>query len=249
MSLKVSVAALSDIGCVRKNNEDAYGYDAARDLFVVCDGVGGMNSGEVASALTVATVLKTFAASEAEAAPLELRLNQAILAANTVVRAEAVQPEHKGMGTTLVAAVIDQRNDRQRVLVGNVGDSRVYMIQSGQCLQLTVDHSYLNELIRSGAIAVEDAGRVDLKGMGSMITRAIGAADSVEADFFSVDVQDGDMVLLASDGLSRYVTQADIAEWISIDLELSCERLVDAAKQRGGADNITCLLLHFSQAV
>lgn len=248
MSLKVAVAALSDVGCVRKNNEDFFGYDAARNLYVVCDGVGGMNSGEVASALAVTTLLKAFAASEAEAAPLELRLNQAILAANVAVRTEAVQPEHKGMGTTLVVAAVDIGNERQRVLVGNVGDSRVYMVQNKHCLQLTVDHSYLNELIRSGAIAVEDAGRVDLQGMGSMITRAIGAADSVEPDFFSVDVQAGDIVLLASDGLSRYVTQADIADWVSPELELSCQRLIASAKERGGADNITCLLLHFQTA-
>jgi serine/threonine protein phosphatase PrpC len=248
VSLKVAVAALSDVGCIRKNNEDFFGYDAARNLYVVCDGVGGMNSGEVASALAVTTLLKAFAASEVESAPLELRLNQAILAANTAVRTEAIQPEHKGMGTTLVVAAVDFTSERQRVLVGNVGDSRVYMIQNKQCLQLTVDHSYLNELIRSGAIAVEDAARVDLQGMGSMITRAIGAADAVEPDFFSVDIQAGDIVLLASDGLSRYVTQTDIADLVSTDLELSCQRLIATAKERGGADNITCLLLHVQSA-
>ena len=245
MSFKVSVAALSDVGCVRKNNEDAYGYDSARNLFVVCDGVGGMSSGEVASDLAISTVLNSFATSEGDDLPLELRLNQAILSANQAVRQAAERLDHKGMSTTLVAAVIDQ----QKLLVGNVGDSRVYMIQNGQCMQLTVDHSYLNELIRSGAISVEDAGKVDLRGMGSMITRAIGAAQMVEADFFSMNLQDGDMVLLASDGLSRYITQPDIAERVSSDdLQLSCERLVGTAKDRGGADNITCMLLHLSES-
>jgi serine/threonine protein phosphatase PrpC len=246
VSLKVSVAALSDVGCVRKNNEDAYGYDLVRSLFIVCDGVGGMNSGEVASDLTISTVLNVFAASEAEGSPLELRLNQAILAANLAVRQAAEHLEHKGMSTTLVAAAIDQ----QKLLVGNVGDSRVYIIQNGQCMQLTVDHSYLNELIRSGAISVEDAGKVDLRGMGSMITRAIGAAPLVEPDFFSVNLNAGDMVLLASDGLSRYITQTDIVQGVSSDdIQLSCERLIATAKDRGGADNITCMLLHLSQAV
>jgi serine/threonine protein phosphatase PrpC len=245
VSLKVSVAAVSDVGCVRTNNEDAYGYDVARNLFVVCDGVGGMNSGEVASDLAISTVLNSFVTSESDDSPLELRLNQAIVAANLAVRQAAEHLDHKGMSTTLVAAVVDQ----QRLLVGNVGDSRVYMIQNGQCMQLTVDHSYLNELIRSGAISVEDAGRVDLRGMGSMITRAIGAAPMVEADFFSVKLQAGDMVLLASDGLSRYITQPDIAQGLSSDdLQLSCERLVGTAKERGGADNITCMLLHLSEA-
>ena len=243
MSLKISVAALSDIGCVRKNNEDAYGYDSMRNLFVVCDGVGGMDSGEVASNLAVSTVLNFFASSESDSAPLEQRFNQAIVAANLAIRQAAEDLDQKRMSTTLVAAVIDQ----QKLLIGNVGDSRGYMIQNGHCMQLTVDHSYLNELVRSGAVSTEDAGKVDLRGMGSMITRAIGAAPTVEADFFSVNLQDGDIVLLASDGLTRYVTQADIAKGIaSEDLQLSCERLVATAKDRGGADNITCMLLHLS---
>jgi serine/threonine protein phosphatase PrpC len=246
VSLKVSVAALSDVGCVRKNNEDAFGYDSIRNLFIVCDGVGGMNSGEVASDLAVSTVLNVFAASEAEDASLALRLNQAILAANLAVRQAAGHREHKGMSTTLVAAAIDQ----QKLLVGNVGDSRVYIIQNGQCRQLTVDHSYLNELIRRGAISVEDAGKVDLRGMESMITRAIGAAPLVEPDFFSVTLNAGDMVLLASDGLSRYITQNDMVQGVSRDnLQLSCERLIATAKDRGGADNITCMLLHLSDTV
>jgi protein phosphatase len=246
VSLKVSVAALSDVGCVRKNNEDAYGFDSTRNLFVVCDGVGGMNSGEIASDLAISTVLNSFATSEDDGAPVEMRLNQAIAAANLAVRQAAEHLENKGMSTTLVAAVIDQ----QKLLVGNVGDSRVYMIQNGQCMQLTVDHSYLNELIRSGAISVEDAGKVDLRGMGSMITRAIGAAPVVEADFFSMNLQAGDMVVLASDGLSRYITQLDIAHGVSSDnLTLSCERLVAMAKARGGADNITCMLLYLSDTV
>jgi protein phosphatase len=239
----VSVAALSDIGCVRTNNEDAYGYDPVRNLFIVCDGVGGMNSGEVASNLAVSTVLNAFAASEDEDSPIELRLNQAILAANSAVREAAEYLQHKGMSTTLVAAAVDM----EKLLVGNVGDSRVYMIQNGQCMQLTVDHSYLNELIRSGAISVEQAGQVDLREKGSMITRAIGAAELVEPDFFSVTLRAGNMIVLASDGLSRYITQDDIAQGISSDnLRLSCERLIATAKDRGGADNITCMLLHFS---
>jgi protein phosphatase len=153
------------------------------------------------------------------------------------------------MGTTLVAAAIDASSGKQKLLIGNVGDSRGYMVQNGQCMQLTVDHSYLNELIRSGAIKVEDAGKVNLQGMASVITRAIGAAQSVEADFFAVDLQAGDMVLLASDGLTRYLTTGDIAQRVSgDDLQLSCERLIAEAKARGGADNITCLLLRFSLA-
>jgi PPM family protein phosphatase len=247
--LTVEIAALSDVGCVRKNNEDAFGYDSVENLFVVCDGVGGTNSGEIASALAVSTALDTFAASESGGAPIEVRLNEAIVAANLAVREAAIQPQNRGMGTTLVAAAIDASSGKEKLLIGNVGDSRGYMLQDGKCMQLTVDHSYLNELIRSGAIKVEDAGKVNLEGMASVITRAIGAARSVEADFFLVDLQPGDIVLLASDGLTRYLTPADIAQRVSADdLQLSCERLIDEAKDRGGIDNITCLLLRFSEA-
>jgi len=247
--LDVEIAALSDVGCVRKNNEDAFGYDSVRNLFIVCDGVGGTNSGEVASALAVATALDTFAAPESQGEPIEVRLNQAIVAANLAVRVASAEEKNRGMGTTLVAAAIDASSGKQKLLIGNVGDSRGYMVQYGQCMQLTVDHSYLNELIRSGAIKVEDAGKVNLQGMASVITRAIGAAQSVEADFFAVDLQAGDMVLLASDGLTRYLTTGDIAQRVSgDDLQLSCERLIAEAKARGGADNITCLLLRFSLA-
>jgi serine/threonine protein phosphatase PrpC len=241
--LKVAVAALSNVGCVRTNNEDSFGYDSARNLFVVCDGVGGFASGEIASDLAVSTLLSSFAASEGADAAVEVRLHQAIGAANLAVCEAAQQPQHKGMSTTLVAAVIDGR----KLLIGNVGDSRGYMLHNGQCMQITVDHSYRNELVRSGAIAIEDAKNVDLKGMESVITRAIGASPAVEADFFSVELHPGDMVLLASDGLTRYVTCKDIVQMVSAeDLPGSCQTLIESAKTGGGQDNITCMLLHVS---
>lgn len=241
MSIRVEVAALSDMGCVRTNNEDSFGYDPARQVYVVCDGMGGMASGEVASQMAVATFLSVIEASDCNA-PIEGTLHQAILDANQAVFQTAEQQaEHKGMGTTLVAACVEGK----RLIIGNVGDSRAYMIQNGRCMQVSVDHSYLNELIRTGAVAVEDAGAVDLRGMESVITRAIGVNALIEPDFFSVDLTPGDVVLLASDGLTRYTNQAEIAQLVTTkNLTLSCQRLIDVAKERGGADNITVLLLH-----
>jgi serine/threonine protein phosphatase PrpC len=236
---KVEFTALSDVGCVRTNNEDFVGYDAARQVYVVCDGMGGMASGEVASQTAVATFLQVIGASDGSL-PIESVLNQAIVAANAAVHEAGLQPEHKGMGTTLVAACVEG----SKLYIGNVGDSRAYLFQGHKAMQVTVDHSYINELIRTGVVKVEDAHSVDLKGMQSVITRAIGVSANVDPDFFSVDLTPGDIVLLASDGLTRYLDQKELSLMIgSCDLEASAKNMISLAKERGGTDNITVLLL------
>lgn len=236
----IRVFARTDIGCVRTNNEDTFGYDEALRLFVVCDGMGGMASGEVASARAAAGLLESFRLSSETAASVSARLLQAVQAANRDVWDGAQAPEHKGMGTTLVAAAVDG----QRLIVANVGDSRAYVLRGGHCIQLTVDHSYINELIRNGTLTVENARNADLQGMESVICRAIGAAADVEPDFFSVDLEAGTKILLATDGLTRYLLQDEIAAVVDASpLESACANLIDLAKQRGGVDNITCLLL------
>ena len=238
--IHLEVSALSDIGCVRTNNEDSLGYAEAQGLYIVCDGMGGMASGEVASATAVSTVMDVFAASAGSGAPISSRLLEAILAANQMVWQHGQTPEHKGMGTTLVAAA----QDGEKLILGNVGDSRAYMVQDGHCVQLTVDHSYLNELIRNGTLTVENAHTADLNGMESVITRAIGAHPEVQPDFFSIDLHPGTTVLLATDGLSRYLLQDEIAlVLINSPFESTCANLIQLAKDRGGHDNITCLLL------
>ncbi len=245
MSHNIQVAALSDIGCVRTNNEDNFGYDPTNDLYVVCDGMGGMAAGEVASSIACGTVISVFSAQPSDIA-VERRLALAIRAANDAVRAAAGTTGQQGMGTTLVSAVVRG----SRLLIGNVGDSRAYRLQGGSCSQLTIDHSYINELIRQGSVNAEDIDSLDLKGMESVITRAIGAAPDVEPDFFFVDLLDGDTILLASDGLTRYVEGDAICTLVSAaDLEGSCKRLIQAAKDAGGADNVTCLLLRYNAAV
>jgi protein phosphatase len=237
---RIEVSALSDIGCVRTNNEDSFGYSEAQGLYVVCDGMGGMASGEVASASAVATMLETFAASADSGAPASTRLFETIAAANRTVWQQGQSPENKGMGTTVVAAALDG----DKLIIGNVGDSRAYMVESGQCMQLTVDHSYLNELIRNGTLTVENAHQADLNGMESVITRAIGAHADVQPDFFSVDLHPGTILLLATDGLTRYLLQDEIAlVLINSPFEAMCSNLIQLAKERGGRDNITCLLL------
>ena len=239
-SIRVAVSALSDIGLVRSNNEDFFGYDEALGIYVVCDGMGGMASGEVASSRAVAAILQNFAESADTGAPVSTRLLYAITAANLDVWENGQIPENKGMGTTAVAAALDG----DKLILGNVGDSRAYILQDGQCVQLTVDHSYINELIRNGTLTIESARGADLKGMESIITRAVGVAADVQPDFFSVDLKPGTAVLLASDGLTRYLLPDEIAAVLAAStLETACGNLIDVAKQRGGVDNITCILL------
>lgn len=238
--LRIAVSALSDMGCVRTNNEDCCGFDQEHGIYVVCDGMGGMASGEVASAHAVAALLNSFVSTADSGEPVSTRLLHAINTANLDVWECGQIPENKGMGTTAVAAALDGN----RLIVGNVGDSRAYIIQSGRCTQLTVDHSYINELIRTGALSIENSHSVDLQGMESVICRAVGVAAEVQPDFYSVDLQPGTAILLVTDGLTRYLLQDEIAAILtSSPFESACTNLIDVAKQRGGVDNVTCLLL------
>jgi serine/threonine protein phosphatase PrpC len=238
--LHLAVSALSDVGCVRTNNEDFFGFSEELGLFVLCDGMGGMASGEVASSRTVATILQTFQDSASSGAPVSTRLLHAISAANSDVWETAKAPQHKGMGTTAVVAA----RDGDKLIIGNVGDSRAYIIQDDKCVQLTVDHSYLNELIRSGAVAIDNVHSIDLQGMESVITRAVGVASDVEPDFFSVDLKHSTKILLASDGLTRYLLRDEIAAMLQASPDdTACHNLIAVAKERGGQDNITCILL------
>lgn len=244
-TLTLDFAAITDIGCKRSNNEDSYGYDAEQQIYVVCDGMGGSAAGEVASGLAVRTLIASFGSSApgltatGDPLPIENRLAIAIFEANRAVHtASNENSELNNMGTTLVCACLDGR----RIVIGNVGDSRAYLIRDRECAQITQDHSFLDEEIRRGTITPEMAAASNLQ---SVITRAIGVADSVEPDLFAANLQDDDILLLASDGLTRYATPTEIVEaairWK--DLSALCQALVDHAKQQGGADNITCILL------
>jgi protein phosphatase len=237
---RIAVSALSDIGCVRTNNEDCFGYDESLGIFVVCDGMGGMASGEVASSRTVAAIMQSFAASAASGLPVSSRLLHAINTANLDVWESGQIPENKGMGTTVVVAALDG----DKLILGNVGDSRAYILQDDRCAQLTVDHSYVNELIRNGTLTIENAHLADLRGMESVITRAVGVGAEVQPDFYSVDLKPGIGVLLATDGLTRYFAEDGIASILAAStFETACANLIHMAKQRGGVDNITCILL------
>ncbi len=246
LTLTLDFAAATDIGCRRSNNEDSYGYDAEQHIYVVCDGMGGNAAGEVASGMAVRTLIESFGYYGQNAQPgspmslIENRLLASIFEANRVVReAGAENPELHSMGTTLVCLCLDGN----RAIVGNVGDSRAYLLRNGTCQQITLDHSLLDEEVRSGNMTPEMAAASNLQ---SVITRAVGVADQVEPDLFAATLQPDDFLLLASDGLTRYVRPEEIALAASSGSELAaiCNALIEHAKQRGGADNITCILLH-----
>ncbi len=243
--LRILVSALTDMGCVRTNNEDYFGYHDGHGIFVVCDGMGGMASGEVASSRAVTALITSFLETAYSGNSVSARLLHAIQEANRDVWEYGQIPQHKGMGTTAVAAALDGN----KLIVGNVGDSRAYVLRNEQCAQLTVDHSYLNELIRNGTLTVENAHNADLQGMESVICRAVGVAPEINPDFYAVDLEPGMTILITTDGLTRYLLQDEIATVIgTTPFESACASLIAIAKQRGGVDNITCLLLQFQTA-
>lgn len=242
--LALEVAALSDVGCKRSNNEDSFGYDQIGDIYVVCDGMGGTSGGEVASAAAVAEMIQSFPDQASSGATVEERLFEAVVRANArVLTLAQADPLLHGMGTTLVAACFDAR----RIVIANVGDSRAYFLRQGQCHQITFDHSFLAEQVRNGTMTEEAAKASPLQ---SLITRAVGAGESVTPDLFDAELEPGDMVLLTTDGLTRYADAPEIAQVVgeAADLQEACQRLIDVAKSGGAVDNVTCLLLRAVEA-
>jgi len=235
---RIEVAGLSDIGRKRKNNEDSFGYNEEEKIFLVCDGMGGMAAGEVASSVTVDHILRTYVEIECDHTTAQDRLHRSILSANEVVWTMGQQdPRLHGMGTTLVAACVEDNT----IVFAHVGDSRAYFLRNGYCIQVTEDHSCAAEYRRQGREA-------DLpQQLRQVITRAIGAEMVVEPDFCVAELEPGDRVLLATDGLTRYTNEAQLAQYLceEEDLEAACHGLIGIADEKGGEDNITCLLLRF----
>ncbi len=241
MAFRVEVAVQSDIGLVRRSNQDSFGRDDSLSLYLICDGMGGAAGGEVASSLAVETFLavarQEIASLNGSVDATKLALQRAVAAANRAVVARANWDIGlRGMGTTLVAA----RLWGDRLTVVNVGDSRAYLLRQGSAKQITEDHSYVAERVRMGLMPASQAA---VSGLQSVITRAIGADADVLADLFELEVRPGDALLLTSDGLTRHATAAEIAEIVSGHApQEACRLLAELAKDRGGSDNITCLI-------
>jgi len=254
MSLSVQVAGRTDVGCVRSNNEDSFGYDSAYGIYVVCDGMGGQAAGEVASQLAVETVLEYFrqysdkgnypliGENFDDISPEANALASAVQAAGLRVFHEALEhPEWGGMGSTIVALLVRQG----KVSIAHVGDSRAYLLRDGQIRQLTSDHSLVMEQVRRGLMTMEEAERSSIQ---NIITRALGSEDNAEPDVQDVGAASGDIFLLASDGLTKLVKENRLGEIATSapSLEKACETLIAAARDAGGDDNITCLLVRIN---
>ncbi len=240
-ALKLEVVAETDVGCVRTNNEDSYGYDLESRIFVVCDGMGGLAAGETASGTAVRGLVERFALNRTSGSSLEESLQRAIFYANQQVFLMAqANEELRGMGTTLVSACVEGR----RIVIGNVGDSRAYFLRQGVCAQITTDHSFVNEQVRIGSMNEAEAEASPFR---SVITRAVGTAETVEPDIFAGSIENGDILALVTDGLTRYADSKAIAAIIvgSSSLGEAGKALIEAAKRQGAVDNVTCILVQF----
>lgn len=257
MKLAIGAAARTDVGLVRTNNEDNFGYDVRHGIFVVCDGMGGQAAGELASKIAVETLLnhfsrdlhnsnaQVFGRSFSDVSERANGLANAIQLANEAIHDAAQRSaELTGMGSTIVAVCVD--GNGQRYSVGNVGDSRAYLIRNETVQQLTSDHSLVMEQVRRGLITLEEAEHSKLQ---NVIVRALGTEESVEPDLQDREFAAGDVLLLCSDGLSRYVKESDLLAVVSrtTSLEKACEELIESAKAGNSDDNITCLLLRASE--
>jgi serine/threonine protein phosphatase PrpC len=246
--------ARTDLGQVRDNNEDSYLIAPELNLFVLCDGMGGQAFGEVASRTATKSVVEHCRRAESDPSlPLvgardtkyserSNRLASAIRRANQIIHAMAEEDAaHQGMGATVVALWADG----EQMSLAHVGDSRAYRVRTGRIEQLTEDHSFVAEQVRRGIITKKEAERSKLQ---NVLLRALGPDAEVEVAVTEHDLEEGDALLLCSDGLTRELSDAQIAAIISESEEAQecVDRLVQLANQAGGGDNITAIVLRFA---
>jgi len=233
--------SVTDIGRKRKLNQDfVYSSDETvgnlKNVYIVADGMGGHQAGDYASKCTVETMVREIRGCF-EQSPIRI-LSRAIRIANDQVRRKAREDESLyGMGTTVVAATVLGKY----LQVANVGDSRLYIINE-EVRQITRDHSLVEEMVRMGGLDREAARNHPDK---NIITRAIGARDTIEIDFFHEELKSGDLILMCSDGLTNMLEDEEIGRILKTPgtIEERAERLIDAANQNGGRDNIAVILI------
>lgn len=239
--LTLAIGAATDTGNLRGQNEDA--HIAEQNLFAVADGMGGHNAGEVASAMAIEHLrgIALGGVSSAEAFAQVVRdLNSAIYASATSTT------DQRGMGTTLTAAALlaptDNVDQPSQIVIANVGDSRTYLLRSGELRQMSVDHSYVQELVTEGLLTVDEARTHPRR---NIVTRALGIDEQVSVDTWTIPMFDGDRFMLCSDGLVDEVPIDEITEMMREHStpQHVAERLVTAAKRHGGRDNITVIVV------
>lgn len=234
--------SMTDVGRRREMNQD-YMFTSETavgklpNLFVVADGMGGHKAGEYASKFTVDTMVEFIKNTESEEPVAAIR--QALKEANRLLLKEAQADDSKaGMGTTVVAATLLDKT----LYAANVGDSRLYVLNQDAITQITRDHSLIEEMIRLGEMDKAEAKDHPDK---NIITRAVGVATELAIDFFEIEISNGDMILLCTDGLTNMVEDEDIRRIVlsQRDIVERTEKLIETANQNGGRDNITVVLL------
>ncbi len=230
----------TDRGLVRPHNEDCILVEPAHGVFAVADGMGGHAAGEVASTRAIEAIREALCADRpADLPPPEL-LRRAVEHSNLgIARAIEAHPEYRGMGTTLVVALLDGDS----CWIAHVGDSRAYLVRDGRIDQLTTDHSFVNELVRLGMLSREQAARDPRR---NVVTRALGSSQVVVPDIVEVPLRPGDVLLLCSDGLNTMVEDGEILALVRAaggDPEAATRKLVEAANAAGGEDNISVIVV------
>ncbi len=255
MKHEITAAACTHTGRIRGHNEDTIGEESSIGLYVLADGMGGYNAGEVASDLAVKTTLSIV--REAFSRQLltttdrlsglmrpSIILRDAILRANKIVHLSSKsQSNCAGMGTTIVAMMFYT----DKVIVAHVGDSRLYRLRHGHLQQLTIDHSLLQELVDRGFYSEEEALQSTNK---NFVTRALGVENTVEVDVREHQMESGDLYMLCSDGLTDMLDDAQIESILKTpgqSLKDIVQSLIDSANTAGGRDNISAVLAHVDQ--
>lgn len=240
----MKIVAKTDKGKVRSSNQDAYAVGEFPDEVawaVVCDGMGGAAGGNIASALAVKVISDKINASYREQmSPSSIKnmLDSALIAANIEVYDLAdTKPELKGMGTTVVCAVVKD----SCAYIAHAGDSRAYIFNKDNLAQVTTDHSFVQDLLNKGKITAEEAQNHPNK---NLITRAIGVDKSIEIDFDEVEMAEDDVLIICTDGLSNYVSDMEMINEVSDGRYYAfADRLVKKANNNGGGDNITVVAI------
>ena len=224
----------TDIGRLRRQNEDAAWFDESRAVFAVADGIGGHLAGEVASRMAIEAVQRM---AKDNACPGIAALREAVASAHETILAHAQDHiECAGMGTTLSVLWLGVNY----AYIAHVGDSRIYRLREGSLTQITQDHSLVEELVRAGLITREQARTHPRR---NIITRALGTHGENEPDLLVTDVRDGDLFLLCTDGLTGMVADGDIERVLrENDMETAADRLLALALEAGGRDNVTLIL-------
>src|SRR6266850_2069388 len=243
---KIEVASVSDRGLSEKRplNEDSFLADATRGIFVVADGVGGADAGEVASQKAVDVLNEAFREKVTDGEDIEDRMELAIQRANSATHQMAAEhPRFSMMATTVVALHLDG----SRATIGHVGDSRLYRLNpDGQLLRETDDHSIVEEEVRAGRMTPEQAANHPSK---NVISRALGAEESVEADMKTIEIDEGNSFLLCTDGITRHIPDNEIRELLlsGRNAEAICAEMKDRCYQRGAEDNLTAVIVQLGQ--